>query len=42
MTMNFDPNWNDLIVMVVSWLLGALGIGIPKVTPQRVMNKDDK
>lgn len=40
--MNFEPNWTDLIVFVVSWLLGALGIGFPKATPSRIMNKNNK
>jgi hypothetical protein len=37
-------NWLDLfqavVPVVVSWLMGALGIGIPKVTPSRIMNKE--
>lgn len=29
-----------VVPVVVSWLLGALGIGVPKVTPARIMNKE--
>jgi len=39
--MTFEPNWTDLIYVVVSWLLGALGIGLPRATPNRIMNKDN-
>lgn len=42
MNMDFNPNWTDLIVLVVSWLMGALGIGLPRVTPSRLMNKNDE
>lgn len=38
--MSFNPDWSHLIVLVVSWLLGSLGIGLPAVTPNRVMNKE--
>lgn len=38
--MTWEPNWTDLIYVVVSWLLGALGIGVPRATPPRIMNKE--
>ena len=38
--MTWEPNWTDLIYVVVSWLLGALGIGVLRVTPPRIMNKE--
>lgn len=38
--MHFEPDWTQLLVGVISWLLGALGVGLPKVTPNRVMNKE--
>lgn len=38
--MNWD--WKGLLrtvlPVIVSWLLGALGVGIPAATPNRVMN----
>lgn len=38
--MNWD--WKSLVRQIVpivlSWLLGALGVGIPQVTPSRVVN----
>lgn len=39
MSLNFNPDWTHLIVAVVTWLLGALGIGVPGATPNRVVNK---
>lgn len=39
--MHFDWTtlWQTVVPVIVSWLLGSLGIGVPKVTPQRIMNK---
>lgn len=41
--MEFNFDWTSLLQQVVpvilSWLMGALGIGIPKATPNRIMNK---
>lgn len=38
--MNWD--WKGLLKsvlpVIVSWLLGALGVGIPQVTPNRIVN----
>lgn len=43
--MKFNWDWATLIQtvtpVIISWLLGALGIGVPKLTPDRVMNKTD-
>lgn len=40
--MKFD--WAELlrtvVPVIVSWLLGSLGIGVPRLTPPRIMNKD--
>jgi hypothetical protein len=33
----WSPDWTHLVVLVVSWLLGALGIGYP--IPPRIANK---
>lgn len=41
--MDFNFDWVSLlqqvVPVVVSWLLGALGIGVPKLTPSRIINK---
>lgn len=43
--MKFNFDWVNLlqtvVPVIVSWLLGALGIGIPKLTPNRITNKQD-
>lgn len=38
--MNFNPDWTALIVAVISWVLGSLGVGPRIATPPRIMNKD--
>lgn len=39
--MNWD--WKSLLKsvlpIVLSWLLGSLGVGVPQLTPNRVMNQ---
>ena len=38
--MNWD--WKSLLrsvlPVVLSWLLGTLGVGVPQLTPQRIVN----
>ena len=41
--MHFD--WQALLQqlapIIIAWVLGSLGVGIPKLTPSRVMNKPE-
>lgn len=39
--MNWD--WKSLLrnvlPVILSWLLGSLGVGVPQLTPARIMNQ---
>lgn len=36
---NWDTLIQSVVPVIVGWLFGVLGIGPPRVTPDRVMNK---
>lgn len=38
---NWDLLIQSVVPVIVGWLFGVLGIGPPKVTPNRVMNKNE-